>query len=121
MTTKLGHVRRARGVLAVAVVLLPAVLMVRATAALSDATPVPRTPAAEVQHTAAECSDLIKQFDVAFPTHKEAKRAAEAQQSRDQGAQACGARNYADGVKALHRALHYIGVKPVQLVPSGRA
>jgi len=115
MTFRLGRVGRALGVPAF-VVLVPGLLMARATAAITDP-PVPPKAAPTAVHTQAECADLLKQFDVAWPTHREAKRAAEGQQARDEGASACSAGHYSDGVKALHRALHAIGVKPVKLAP----
>jgi hypothetical protein len=118
MTSKDGHAARAFALRAF-VVLVPAILMAWATAAPPDPAAVPSPPAAAA-HTAAECEDLLKQFDVAWPSHQDAKLAQEAQQSRDQGEAACKAHHYSDGVKALHRALHDIGVKPVKLVAPGR-
>ncbi len=77
------------------------------------------TPA--VLHTAAECADLIKQYDVAAPAHHGALRAEDAARERSAGDQACRAGHYADGVAALRRALHYIGVNPVRFSPAPRS
>jgi hypothetical protein len=118
MTSNNGHAARTWALRAF-VVLVPAILMARAPAAPPDPAAVPNPPAAPA-HSAAECEDLLKQFDVAWPSHRDAKLAEEAQQARDQGEAACKARHYADGVKALHRALHDIGVKPVRMVAPGR-
>jgi hypothetical protein len=74
----------------------------------------PQAPA----HTAAECADLIKQYDVAAPAHRGAPHADEAARDRSSGEQACQAGHYNDGVAALRRALHGIGVKPVRISPS---
>jgi len=117
MTSNDGHAR-AWALLAF-VVLVPSLLMARATAAPPDA-PAPASATPAPAHTAAECDDLLKQFDVAWPSHRDAKLAEEAQQARDQGAADCKAHHYADGVKALHRALHDSGVKPVKMVAPAR-
>ena len=117
MTSDHGHAARTWALRAF-VVLVPAILMARATAAPPD--PAAPSPPAAAVHTAAECDDLLKQFDVAWPSHRDAKLAQEAQQDRDQGEAACKSRHYADGVKALHRALHNIGVKPVKIVAPAR-
>ena len=83
----------------------------------------PTHPAATpvVLHTAAECADLIKQYDVAAPAHHGAARADDAARERSAGDQACRAGHYADGVAALRRALHYIGVNPVRISPAPRS
>lgn len=65
----------------------------------------------------AECADLIRQYDVAAPAHHAASHAPDAERERAAGAQACRAGRYAEGVEALRRALHDIGVKPVRLAP----
>ncbi len=72
----------------------------------------PAPPAA----TAADGQNLLKQFDVAYPAHRDAARAESARRNRDQGASDCRAGRYADGVHSLRRALHDIGVKPVKSV-----
>jgi hypothetical protein len=76
--------------------------------AAADATPRPPT--------AADCKSLLHQFDVAATAHRQAPHADRAQKSRDQGAGACAAGHYADGVHQLRHALHDIGVKPVKAV-----
>jgi|SRR5215472_10664605 len=120
MTSNNGHAARTWALRAF-VVLVPAILMAQAPvpAAPPDPTTAPNPPAAPA-HSAAECDDLLKQFDVAWPSHRDAKLAEEAQQARDQGEAACKAHHYADGVRSLHRALHSIGVKPVRMVVPGR-
>jgi hypothetical protein len=72
----------------------------------------PRAPAA----TQADCDNLLRQFDVAWPAHRDSARAAGARRSRDQGAAECHDGRFADGVHNLRRALHDIGVKPVKSV-----
>jgi hypothetical protein len=102
MTSNYGHAARAWALRAF-VVLVPAILMARAPAAPPDPAAAPSPPAAPA-HTAAECEDLLKQFDVAWPSHRDAKLADEAQQSRDQGEAACKAHHYADPSRpARHR------------------
>jgi hypothetical protein len=118
MTSNDGHAARTWALRAF-VVLVPAILLARAPAAPPDPAVTPTPPSVAV-HSAAECDDLLKQFDVAWPSHSDAKLAQEAQQARDQGEAACKAHHYADGVKALHRALHNIGVKPVKMVAPAR-
>ncbi len=68
-------------------------------------------------HTAAECADLVKQYDVAAPAHHGAPHADDAARERAAGDQACQAGRYAEGVESLRRALHHIGVSPVRLSP----
>jgi hypothetical protein len=69
--------------------------------------------------TAADCSNLLHQFDVAWPAHKDMARASAAHHSRDLGESDCSASRYTDGVRHLRRALHDIGVKPVKSVAAG--
>jgi hypothetical protein len=85
-----------------------------AAATASTAAPATRTTAPP--HSAAECEDLLKQFDVAWPSHSELKHADDAKASRDKGAAGCAAGNYGDGVRDIRRGLHAIGVKPVKIV-----
>ncbi len=66
--------------------------------------------------TAADCQSLLHQFDVAWPAHRDAPRAASASRSRDLGAGECAQSHFGDGVRHLRRALHDIGVKPVKVV-----
>ncbi len=73
--------------------------------------PRPATPAAA---TLGECQNLLKQFDVAWPAHRDSARAAGARHSRDLGEADCQGGRYADAVHNLRRALHDIGVKPVK-------
>jgi hypothetical protein len=68
-------------------------------------------------HTAAECADLVKQYDVAAPAHHGAPHADDAARERAAGDQACQAGRYADGVESLRKALHHIGVSPVRISP----
>lgn len=82
---------------------------------------MPGTKTVTPPHTAAECDDLLKQFDVAWPTHSEHKRADEARQSRERGMALCAAGNYGDGVGEVRRALHAIGVKPVKIAVDVRS
>ena len=70
----------------------------------------PAAPAA----TMSDCRNLLKQFDVAWPAHRESAHAAAARRSRDLGEADCQGGRYADGVHNLRRALHDIGVKPVK-------
>ena len=72
-------------------------------------------PAPAPASPAAECADLVRQFDVSAPAHRGAAHAAAAQRDRDGGWAACQAGRYADGISQLRRALHAIGVKPVRL------
>jgi len=85
-----------------------ALALVWAVAAGADAGPRPGT--------AADCRDLARQFDVAWPAHKDMARAAGARHARELGATACEAGRYTEGVRYLRRALHDIGVKPVKIV-----
>ena len=66
--------------------------------------------------TEADCTDLLRQFDVAWPSHRDAANAALAREARDRGASECSERHYADGVHQLRRALRGIGVKPAKLI-----
>jgi hypothetical protein len=66
--------------------------------------------------TAGDCQNLLHQFDVAWPAHKDSVRADEARRSRDLGETDCRAGRFKDGVFQLRRALHDIGVKPVKIV-----
>jgi hypothetical protein len=66
--------------------------------------------------TAGDCQNLLHQFDVAWPAHKDSIRADEARRSRDLGETDCQAGRFKDGVSLLRRALHDIGVKPVKVV-----
>jgi hypothetical protein len=66
--------------------------------------------------TAGDCQNLLHQFDVAWPAHKDSLRADEARRSRDLGETDCRAGRFKDGVFQLRRALHDIGVKPVKIV-----
>jgi hypothetical protein len=72
--------------------------------------------AAERPATAADCQSLLHQFDVAWPAHRDATRAASARRSRDLGEADCAQNHFADGVRHLRRGLHDIGVKPVKIV-----
>ncbi len=90
------------------------VVVASALAAASFAGGVP-APAPAPVASAAECADLVRQFDVSAPAHHGAAHAAAAQRDRDAGWAACQAGQYADGVSQLRRALHAIGVKPVRL------
>jgi len=81
--------------------------------ALASGTNAPARPPAA---TLSDCQNLLKQFDVAWPAHREATRAASARHSRDQGEADCQGGRYADAVRNLRRALHDIGVKPVKSV-----
>ena len=81
---------------------------------------MPGTKAETPAHTAAECDDLLKQFDVAWPTHREHAGAEEARESRERGMALCAAGNYADGVREVRHALHAIGVKPVKIAVATR-
>jgi hypothetical protein len=81
--------------------------------ALASGTNAPARPPAA---TLSDCQNLLKQFDVAWPAHRETARAASARHSRDQGEADCQGGRYADGVHNLRRALHDIGVKPVKSV-----
>ena len=74
----------------------------------------PATPHAPATH--GDCQNLLKQFDVAWPAHREGTRAAGAHRSRDLGEADCRAGRYTDGVRNLRHALHEIGVKPVKSV-----
>jgi hypothetical protein len=66
--------------------------------------------------TLGDCQNLLKQFDVAWPAHRDSARAAAARHSRDLGEADCQAGRYAEAVHNLRRALHDIGVKPVKNV-----
>ena len=66
--------------------------------------------------TEADCADLLRQFDVAWPSHRDAAKAAAAREARDRGAGECRERRYAEGVHHLRRALRGIGVKPAKLI-----
>ncbi len=66
--------------------------------------------------TSNDCQNLLKQFDVAWPAHRDSAKAASAHQSRDLGESDCRDGKYVDGVYKLRRALHDIGVKPVKSV-----
>jgi hypothetical protein len=68
--------------------------------------------------TAADCTSLLHQFDVAWSAHRDDPRAAGARHSRDLGDVSCSQRHYADGVRLIRRALHDIGVKPVKIAPA---
>jgi hypothetical protein len=96
-----------RPVLGAALVVLAA-LGSQARAVAPDAQPRPAT--------SNDCQSLLHQFDVAWPAHREAVRAAAARHSRDLGEAHCNQGRYADGVHLLRRALHDIGVKPVKAV-----
>ncbi|MBS0373351.1 MAG: hypothetical protein JSR73_02125 [Proteobacteria bacterium] len=92
-----------------------------ATGLALAAGPAPGAAARVPAATQADCDNLLRQFDVAWPAHRDAARAAGARRSRDQGAADCHDGRFADGVHNLRRALHDIGVKPVKsvsLVPS---
>lgn len=78
--------------------------------------PAPPARAPAPAPTAADCQNLLHQFDVAWPAHHGATRGVAGQHSRDQGDADCRSGRYADGVRQLHRALHDIGVKPVRIV-----
>jgi hypothetical protein len=80
-----------------------------------SATPRPSTPPAATA-TLGDCQNLLKQFDVAWPAHRDSARGASARHSRDLGEADCQAGRYADAVHNLRRALHDIGVKPVKIV-----
>jgi hypothetical protein len=66
--------------------------------------------------TLGDCQHLLRQFDVAWTTHRDSPRAEGARRSRDQGEAECREGHYADGVHHLRRALHDIGLKPVKRV-----
>jgi hypothetical protein len=66
--------------------------------------------------TAVDCRNLLHQFDVAWPAHKDSTRADTARRSRDLGESDCQAGRFKDAVSQLRRALHDIGVKPVKVV-----
>jgi hypothetical protein len=83
--------------------------------ALAAGAPAPTRPAAPAA-TLSDCRNLLKQFDVAWPAHRESARATGARHSRDLGEADCQGGRYADGVHNLRRALHDIGVKPVKNV-----
>jgi hypothetical protein len=89
--------------------------------ALATAPAAPAAPAAPTRPTApaptaADCQNLLKQFDVAWPAHRDSARSASAQHSRDLGEADCRAGRYPEGVHNLRRALHDIGVKPVKQI-----
>jgi hypothetical protein len=90
-----------------------ATLVVGLALAAGPATPQ-RPPAATP--TLADCQNLLKQFDVAWPAHRDSAHAASARRSRDLGETDCRGGRYVDGVHNLRRALHDIGVKPVKNV-----
>ena len=81
--------------------------------ALAAGAPAPTHPAAPAA-TLGDCRNLLKQFDVAWPAHRDSAHAASARHSRDLGEADCQGARYADGVHNLRRALHDIGVKPVK-------
>jgi len=85
-----------------------------APATTAPAAARPASPAAPAA-TVADCRNLLKQFDVAWPAHRDSARGATAHHSRDVGEADCEAGRYADAVHNLRRALHDIGVKPVKL------
>ncbi len=98
---------------ACAVVAVGAALLLWASpAAWAAAALAPRAPAA----TLSDCQHLLRQFDVAWASHRDSARAAAARLSRDQGETECQQRRYADGVHHLRRALHDLGLKPVKVV-----
>jgi len=66
--------------------------------------------------TEADCADLLRQFDVAWPSHRDAGKAAAAREARDRGEHECREHRYADGVHHLRSALRSIGVKPAKLI-----
>lgn len=74
-----------------------------------------------VPPTATTCDNLLRQFDVAWPTHQNASHAARAHKNRELGAAQCQDARYAEGVRNLRRALHDIGVKPVRVVSAPSA
>ena len=86
-----------------------------AAAPAAPAAPVASHPASPAA-TLADCQNLLKQFDVAFPAHHDSARAASARHNRDLGDADCRAGRYGDAVHNLRRALHDIGVKPVKIV-----
>ncbi len=86
-----------------------------AAAPAAPAATHPASPAAPAA-TLADCQNLLKQFDVAWPAHRESARAASARHNRDLGEGDCQAGRYGDAVHNLRRALHDIGVKPVKSV-----
>ena len=83
--------------------------------ALAVGPAAPTRPAAPAP-TQSDCRNLLKQFDVAWPAHRDSARAESARHSRDLGEADCRDGRYADGVHNLRRALHDIGVKPVKNV-----
>jgi hypothetical protein len=93
-------------------------LAVAAPVAFADIMPVSLSLAAPrgLPATMTSCDNLLRQFDVAWPTHQHALHAARARKNREVGAVQCREGHYADGVRALRRALHDIGVKPVRVV-----
>ena len=91
---------------------LVAGLALAATPAPSAAPASSRAPAA----TQADCQNLLKQFDVAWPAHRDAAKADSAHRNRDLGDSDCRDGHYTDAVFKLRRALHDIGVKPVKIV-----
>lgn len=74
-------------------------------------------PARPVVHTAEECASLMRQYDSAAPAHHAATHAEAAATRRADGERACREGRYGEGVDALRRALHDIGIKPVRITP----
>jgi hypothetical protein len=86
-----------------------------ALAATPASTTTP-TPAHAPPATQADCQNLLKQFDVAWPAHRDSAKADSAHRNRDLGDSDCRDGHYTDAVFKLRRALHDIGVKPVKIV-----
>ena len=92
-----------------------ALVVAAAEPAAGPAAPAASEPAARPA-TEADCADLLRQFDVAWPSHRDGPKAAAAREARDRGERECRERHYADGVHHLRRALRSIGVKPAKLI-----
>ena len=109
---------RRPGMLALAAALLLAGVVAPAWSSgpVTGPAAVPAAEPAARPATEADCTDLLRQFDVAWPSHRDAAKAAMAREARDRGASACRERQYADGVHQLRRALRDIGVKPAKLI-----
>ncbi len=84
--------------------------------ALAAAPAPPAAPARAPAATQADCRNLLKQFDVAWPAHRDSAHAESAHRNRDLGDTDCRDGRYTDAVYKLRRALHDIGVKPVKSV-----
>jgi hypothetical protein len=95
-----------------AAALIGAVVALAAPPATSTM-PAQATPARSSEE-AATCQSLMKQFDMAAPSHNAAPKMVEARARRSTAETACGSGNYKSGISELRAALNDIGVKPVQ-------